>query len=234
MLEIRSLDAFYGESHILHGLDLVVPAGGRVALLGRNGAGKSTLMKAIMNAGPLARGEIRFDGAALGAEPPFARARMGLCLVPEDRRIFAHLTVRENVEMALKAVPPGRPRPDPAEILARFPMLVPLADRYGAQLSGGQQQMVAVARGLCAAPRLLLLDEPTEGLAPVIVDELARDVIGACARDGVALLLCEQHIAFARRCTDMVHVIDSGTLVFSGTWDAFDAHAEIKQRYLAL
>ena len=234
MLEIDNIDAFYGDSHILHGLSLSVGDGVRMAVLGRNGAGKSTLLKSIMNADPRVRGRIAFGGTDLGPVPSYARTRMGLCLVPEDRRIFSHLTVRENLQMARYALPRGVAALDADEVLGRFPILVPLADRFGDQLSGGQQQLVAVARALMARPRLMLLDEPTEGLAPIIVEELVKDVVSACDADGIGLLLCEQNIWFSRQCTQRVAVIDSGTIVFSGDWAEFDAHPEVKNRYLAM
>lgn len=234
MLEIRELDAFYGDSHILHRAELSVAAGERVALLGRNGAGKSTLLKSVMNAGPRAKGVLRFDGRDLTELPPHKRTRMGLSLVPEDRRIFTHLTVAENIAMARYGSAPGREAIAVPDIVARFPMLGPLQQRYGGQLSGGQQQLLAVARAMAANPRLLLLDEPTEGLAPVIVEEMARDVVRTCAEKNVALLLCEQNIWFARRCTSRVYVMDTGRVVFDGNWDDFDRNPQIQQRYLAL
>jgi branched-chain amino acid transport system ATP-binding protein len=234
VLEVRELDAFYGDSHVLHGARISVGPGERVALLGRNGAGKSTLLKCVMNAGPRARGTIRFQGQELAALPTHKRVRMGLALVPEDRRIFTHLTVAENIAMARHGAAPGRPAVPVAEIVARFPMLQSLQQRYGGQLSGGQQQLLAVARAMAANPSLLLLDEPTEGLAPIIVEEMAHDVVRTCAEKKVALLLCEQNIWFARRCTERVYVIDTGRIVFEGGWDAFDRQPEIQQRYLAL
>ncbi|MGE0113215.1 ABC transporter ATP-binding protein [Aquabacterium sp.] len=234
MLDVRELDAYYGDSHVLMGARLTVGPGQRVALLGRNGAGKSTLLKSIMNAGPRVKGEVHFKGQALGAMPTHRRTRMGLALVPEDRRIFTHLTVAENITMARHGSAPDRPAVPVAEIVRRFPMLEPLQQRPGGQLSGGQQQLVAVARAMAANPSHLLLDEPTEGLAPIIVEEMARDVVRTCTEQKVALLLCEQNIWFARRCTEHVYVIDTGRIVFDGDWQTFDHQPEIQQRYLAL
>jgi ABC-type branched-subunit amino acid transport system ATPase component len=234
VLEIRELDAFYGDSHILLGAQLSVRPGQRVALLGRNGAGKSTLLKSVMNAGPRVRGTLRFDGRDLRDTPTHQRTRMGLSLVPEDRRIFTHLTVAENIAMARYGASPTRPSVSVPDIVARFPMLAPLQQRYGGQLSGGQQQLLAVARAMAANPSLLLLDEPTEGLAPIIVEEMARDLVRTCNDGNVALLLCEQNIWFARRCTQYVYVIDTGRIVFEGDWTRFDAQPEVQQRYLAL
>ena len=234
MLELRDIDAYYGDSHILLGLQLSVKAGQRVALLGRNGAGKSTLLKSVMNAGPRVNGVVRFDGQDLRDMPTHKRTRMGLSLVPEDRRIFTHLTVAENIAMARYGGASNRPAVPVPEIIARFPMLAPLQQRYGGQLSGGQQQLLAVARAMAASPSLLLLDEPTEGLAPIIVEEMAHDVVRTCTERNVALLLCEQNIWFARRCTQYVYVIDTGRIVFEGEWDTFDRNPEIQRRYLAL
>ena len=234
MLNIRGLTAFYAESQILRAINLQVSSGGRVAVIGRNGAGKSTLLKSIMNAGPLTKGLIEFDGQSLAGKLPNVRTRLGISLVPEDRRIFPHLTVDENIVMARYATAPELSSIDPAVVLQAFPLLLPLRKRYGNQLSGGQQQMLAIARAIAARPRLLLLDEPTEGLAPVIVEQLAATLNENIAGREAGLLLCEQNLWFARRCTDRVYVIDVGAIVFEGTWADFDAHPEIKYRYLSV
>lgn len=234
MLEVGPLDAFYGESQILHSTRLSVAAGRRVAVLGRNGAGKTTLLKSIMNAGPRTRGPVIWGGRDLGGLSAWRRARLGLALVPEDRRIFSHLTVKENIEMAAWGITADRPTVDVEEVLNRIPMLAPLADRLGGQLSGGQQQMAAVARGLAARPQLLMLDEPTEGLAPRIVEEMARELVDACEAHGTALLLSEQNLWFARRCTEAIYVIDTGQIMFHGNWAEFDADPEVAARYLAV
>ena len=234
MLEVRALDAWYGESHILHQVAIKVPQAGRVAVLGRNGAGKTTLLKSVMNGDPRVTGSVVWDGQELGAMPAYQRARLGLALVPEDRRIFTHVTVTENIEMARYATTPQRPAIPASEIVARIPMLQPLAQRLGGQLSGGQQQMLAVARAIAARPKLMLLDEPTEGLAPVIVEQMARDVLDVCTQDKVALLLSEQNIWFARRCTEYVYVLATGRIVFEGSWAQFDAAGEEAKKYLAV
>jgi ABC-type branched-subunit amino acid transport system ATPase component len=233
MLEVEGLNAWYGDSHILQGIDLAVADGGRVAVVGRNGAGKTTLLKSIMNAGPRVSGTVKWSENPLGSLPDYRRARLGLCLVPEDRRIFPHLTVVENLVLAHQAAIDGKVR-SPDELIARFPMLEKLRERFGSQLSGGQQQMLAVARGFAARPKLLLLDEPTEGLAPVIVQQMAKEVVESCRIDGTGLLLCEQNLWFARRCTDRVVVLDAGRTVFAGDWAEFDQNPEVKHRYLAV
>ena len=233
MLEVRDLNAFYDDSQVLHRINVSVQAGQRIAILGRNGAGKSTLLKSIMNAGPTARGSISFDGKPLERLPSFRRARLGLCLVPEDRRIFTHLTTLENIEFGCYGVT-GRANRQAAEsLLQSIPMLVPLRDRPGGQMSGGQQQMLALVRGLAARPKMMLLDEPTEGLAPVIVEQMAKDVVASCSANQTALLLCEQNIWFARACTSRVYVLGTGRVVFDGTWAEFDADLTIRERYLA-
>lgn len=234
MLEVRDLHAQYGDSRVLFGIDLSVPTRGGVALLGRNGAGKSTLMKSLLDAGPQSRGEVRLDGQPLAGLPTEARARLGLALVPEDRRIFTTLTVRQNLELAWHAAGKDRPRMQVAEVVALFPLLATLLDRLGYQLSGGQQQLVAVARGLMASPKLLMLDEPAEGLAPKVAHDLAREVRAARDKLGLTVLVAEQSIAYARQCTEHVYLLDSGALVFSGDWAAFDANPELKTRYLAV
>ncbi|WP_137388612.1 ABC transporter ATP-binding protein [Rhodoligotrophos defluvii] len=234
MLRVDDLSAYYGDSQILHGISLAVPDGGRVAVVGRNGAGKTTLFKSIMNAGPRVAGHVSWQGAELGAMPSFKRVRQGLVLVPEDRRIFPHVTVLENIAMACYGVTRGQAALDPVQVVERFPMLVPIRDRLGGQLSGGQQQMVAVARAIAARPKLMMLDEPTEGLAPVIVEQLARDVVAACNESGAGLLLSEQNLWFARQCTDRLYIIDTGHIVFEGDWATLDANADVKHRYLAV
>lgn len=234
MLEVGPLDAFYGDSHIVQQVALAVGDGDGVAVLGRNGVGKSTLFKSIMNAGPRAVGSIRHRGEDITALPGFRRARHGLGLVPEDRRIYPHLTVQENIAMGLNAVRAGVEPYDLAEIFRLFPLLDGLRTRRGFELSGGQQQLLAVARAVIARPDCLLLDEPTEGLAPVIVEALAAQLNAIRRSNGMALLLAEQNVWFARTCTDRLYLLDSGQVVFEGDWAAFDARDDLKRRYLAV
>jgi ABC-type branched-subunit amino acid transport system ATPase component len=234
MLECNRIDAFYGQAHVLHDLSLKLAEGERVAVLGRNGAGKSTLLKSIMNAEPTVRGEIRLDGKPLGNISASDRVRLGMSLVPEDRRIFTHLTVAENIRLAQHGTERRQGLPTLDEIIDMFPLLRDLVGRLGGQLSGGQQQVLAVARSIAARPRLMLLDEPTEGLAPVIVEDLAQKIIEACDAYGIALLLAEQNLWFARQCTTRVMLLDSGTLVSSGNWAEFDASPALAERYLAV
>lgn len=234
MLEARSLNAFYGDSHILHGIDLQIPAGGRVALLGRNGAGKSTLLKSLTNSGPSVKGDLRWNGQDLKGLASYARAHLGIAFVPEDRRILGSLSVLENLKMAWTGTPEARRTATPEQVLQQFPMLVAIKDRAGGVLSGGQQQLLALARAAITNPTLLLLDEPTEGLAPIIVEQLAQDVLRICKHSDCSLLLCEQSVWFSRKCTDFVQLIDSGRLVFSGTWQEFDANGEVRMKHLGV
>lgn len=233
LLTVSGLNAYYGGSHIIQDAGLRVAAGESVALLGRNGAGKSTLMKSLLDAGPRVSGEVHFAGQDLRGVATDARSRMGLVLVPEDRRIYPNISVAQNIDLGRHAARPGT-APDAAEIYALFPLLEPLKQRAGYQLSGGQQQLVAVARGLMGAPRLLLLDEPVEGLAPVVVDDMAKHIAQIRRTRDLALLIAEQNLSFARRCTDRVLLIDSGRIVYDGTWPDFDANPDLKERYLAV
>lgn len=234
MLEVGPIDAFYGDSYIVQAVRLNVGAGEGVAILGRNGAGKSTTMKAIMAGGPRVVGPIVHRGESIAHLADFARARRGLGLVPEDRRIYPHLTVAENIAMGRHATRPGATPYTLDEIFAFFPALRDLSGRLGFELSGGQQQLLAVARAVVARPDCLLLDEPTEGLAPVLVEALAEQINGIRAADGMALLLTEQNVWFARRSTTRLYLLDSGRVVFGGTWDAFDQRPDLQARYLAV
>lgn len=234
MLELVDVEAFYADSQILSRIALAVEEAQGVALLGRNGAGKTTLMKSIMGGGPRTRGSIKFRGVSLAEMPTHRRARMGLALVPEDRRIFGHLTVVENLAIARHAAEPGTECYDVERIFEFFPLLAELARRTGDQLSGGQQQVLAVARAIVPRPRCLLLDEPTEGVAPLIVQRIAEQIQAVRRNDGSALLLSEQNIAFARKCTEYVYVIDTGRIVFQGSWPDFDRDPSVAERYLAV
>ncbi len=234
MLELQGVNSFYGQAQALHDVALSLAEGERMSVLGRNGAGKRTLLQSVMNAGPTVRGDVRLDGRPLGRISASDRVRLGVSLVPEDRRIFTHITVVENIRLAQHGVERRIGLPTIDDVIAMFPMLKDLTRRLGGQLSGGQQQLLAVARSIAARPRLMLLDEPTEGLAPVIVEDMASKITAACETFKTALLLAEQNIWFARQCTSRVAVLDSGRLMFSGTWAEFDASADLIERYLAV
>ncbi|WP_342641036.1 ABC transporter ATP-binding protein [Rhodoligotrophos ferricapiens] len=234
LLSVSRLDAYYGGSHVIQNATLTVQPGESVALLGRNGAGKSTLLKSLLDAGPRVSGAITFDGKPLAGLPTERRSRLGLMLVPEDRRIYPKITVAENIALGRFARASKGSEMSLDEIWRLFPMLEPLKERAGFQLSGGQQQVVAVARGVFGLPKLLLLDEPVEGLAPVIVAEMADHLARLRMRGDLSFLIAEQNLSFARQCTDRLFLIDSGRIVFDGSWDDFDADPSLKERYLAV
>ena len=208
-LALRSIDAWYGAAQVVYGATLEVGAGEVVALIGRNGAGKTSLLRAAMGLMPRSAGTVELDGVSIERWPPYRRARRGLGYVPEDRRIFTELTVRENLLIA------AQPRPDgfgESELLEIFPNLAEMLDRPAGQMSGGEQQMLAVARTLAANPRAVLLDEPSEGIAPLIVARMSRAVQVMRAR-GVAILLAEQNLAFVSGLADRAVLIEQGHVV---------------------
>ena len=215
MLEVRALDAWYGQAQILFGVSLTVRAGECVALVGRNGAGKSTTMKAIMGLIAKKRGHVTFRGHDISTWPAYRIGRLGLGWVPEDRRIFTELTVRENLAVARQPPREGAPEWTPEELYALFPNLGTMPDRPGGRMSGGEQQMLTVARTLMGNPHLVLLDEPSEGVAPIIVEEMAR-MIAALKATGVSILLSEQNLHFARLVSDRAIVLEKGEVRFDG------------------
>lgn len=232
MLHLEAVHAYYGDSHVLQGVSLAVQHGEIVCLLGRNGAGKSTTMKAAVGVVPPRRGSIRFLGEEIAGKPVYSIVRKGLAFVPEDRRIFAGLTVTENLEVALL---PPRPGLDPwtiERLFQVFPLLDRLRDRKGGNLSGGEQQMLAIARALAGNPAMLLLDEPCEGLAPVIVEELARVILEI--KNTIPVLLAEQNALFALSISDRGYVIDKGVIRYEGTKQELLANTEIQSRYLSV
>jgi len=210
MLEARKLAAGYGRAQVLFGVDLAVAKGEVVALLGRNGAGKSTTLKAIMGLVE-PRGEIRFEGARIDGRAPHAIARFGLGYVPEDRRIFTDLTVAENLEVGRQPPRPGVPAWTIEKLVTLFPALENLRARRGGSLSGGEQQMLCIARTLAGNPSAILLDEPSEGLAPVIVDQVAAAIL-ELKWAGVAVLLAEQSARFTERVADRGYRLEKGQI----------------------
>ena len=212
MLEARHLSAGYGRAQILFGLDLAVDRGEVVALLGRNGAGKSTTLKALMGLVETRSGEVRFEGARIDRRAPHEIARLGLGYVPEDRRIFTDLTVAENLEVGRQPPRSGAPTWTTEKLLALFPTLGPMLKRRGGSMSGGEQQMLCIARTLAGNPRAILLDEPSEGLAPVIVDQVAAAIL-EMKWAGVAVLLAEQSARFTERVADRGYKLEKGKIL---------------------
>ena len=233
MLELRDVHAVYGRSHVLHGVTLTARAGEVVSLLGRNGAGKSTTLKAIVGLVEVTRGEIVLEGAPIRGLPTHAISRAGIGWVPEDRRIFGDLTVRENLTVGEVGAGDAARRWTVDRVFALFPKLATLARQRGGSLSGGEQQMLTIARTLMTGPRLLLLDEPSEGLAPVVVKALADNIL-ALKREGLTILLSEQNLAFARRLADRAYIIEKGEIKFEGPFAALDADAELRRTYLSV
>jgi branched-chain amino acid transport system ATP-binding protein len=210
-LEVRGLRAGYGRAQVLFDVDLKVEAGEVVALLGRNGAGKSTTLKAIMGLVRPTAGDVKFDGRDLRALEPYEIARLGLGYIPEDRRIFTELTVAENLEVGRQAPRAGAPGWSAEKLFQLFPALRALRERRGARMSGGEQQMLCIARTLAGNPRAVLLDEPSEGLAPVVVEHVAR-AIGELKQAGVAVLLAEQSRHFTERVADRTLLLETGII----------------------
>ncbi|TDH64046.1 ABC transporter ATP-binding protein [Dankookia rubra] len=233
MLSVTGLSAHYGRAHILDDVALEVGAGEVVVLLGRNGAGKSTTMKAIMGLVPPSAGSIRFLGQEIAGREPFEIARRGLGYVPEERRIFAELTVMENLEVGRRVAPPGTAPWTPERLFALFPSLGGMRDRPGGRMSGGEQQMLTIARTLMGNPRLVLLDEPSEGLAPVVVERMAK-AIRALKAEGLSILLSEQNLHFARVVSDRAAIIEKGRIRWGGTIPELMAADAVREQYLSV
>jgi len=228
VIRLQDVDAFYGDAQVLHHVDLEVGDQQTVALLGRNGVGKTTTLRAIMGL-TRRQGSITLDGDDITGLPSHRISRAGVQLVPEHRVVFAALTVEENLRLGLK---PGSKWPV-ERVYENFQRLADRRRNYGDRLSGGEQQMLAIARALVADPRLLLLDEPSEGLAPVIVEQIA-DVVRKVREEGLSVLLVEQRLDFCLALADRVCVMETGRVVFEGTTAEFEAHPDIRDKYLAL
>ena len=233
MLEVHSLEAWYGQAQVLYGVSLGVGAGECVALVGRNGAGKSTTMKAIMGLMARRRGRVVFRGADISSSPSYRIGRLGLGWVPEDRRVFTDLTVRENLEVARQPPRDGAPTWSEDKLYALFPNLAAMPDRPGGRMSGGEQQMLTVARTLMGNPYLVLLDEPSEGIAPLIVEEMARMIV-ALKKAGVSILLSEQNLHFARLVADRAVVLEKGEVKFVGAMDALMSDEVLLRTHLSV
>jgi branched-chain amino acid transport system ATP-binding protein len=229
ILEVRGIDAYYGLGLILHGLTLSVAEGEVVALLGRNGAGKTTTLRCITGLTPPRAGEIRYKGKDIVGADAHRISQMGIALVPETRGIFSYLTARENLAIARRR----GSRWQLETVLERFPTLRELLDRKGRLLSGGEQQMLAIARALLTGPDLLLLDEPSQGLAPLVVNTV-MSTIRELKNERVSMLLVEQNAEMALQLADRVYVIDHGAVVFEGTSDRLRAERQIMSTYLGV
>ena len=233
MLDVLSLEAWYGQAQVLYGVSLGVGAGECVALVGRNGAGKSTTMKAIMGLMARRRGRVIFRGSDISTMPPYRIGRLGLGWVPEDRRIFTDLSVRENLAVARQAPRDGAPTWTEDKLYALFPNLAAMPDRPGGRMSGGEQQMLTVARTLMGNPYLVLLDEPSEGVAPLIVEEMARMIV-ALKEAGVSILLSEQNLHFARLVADRAVVLEKGEVKFAGAMEALMSDEALLRTHVSL
>jgi len=231
LLAVEDVYTAYGLSQVLFGVSLELAAGECVALLGRNGVGKSTTMRSIMGLTPPTRGHVRWKGRDIRGRAAYQVAQLGIGFVPEDRRIFSELTVWENLDVAARRARPGGFTVE--RVYDLFPKLQELRDRQGGFLSGGEQQMLTIARSLMGNPELLLLDEPSEGLAPLVVDHL-REQIARLKRDGLTILLAEQNVEFSLDLADRVYVLEKGHIRYEGTAAAFRADETIRHQYLAL
>jgi urea transport system ATP-binding protein len=232
VLRVEKLNQYYGESHTLWDVELDVPKGACTCLMGRNGVGKTTLLKSIMGALPARSGRIALSGSDLGRLPAWDRARAGIALVPQGREIFSMLTVEENLLVGLAGARGSRPRLIPRRIFELFPVLEEMLQRRGGDLSGGQQQQLAIGRALMAEPKLLILDEPTEGIQPNIVHQIGDILIQLNREEGLTILLVEQKLPFARRVARHFTVLDRGRSVASGPMEGLTE--EIVQRHLVV
>jgi branched-chain amino acid transport system ATP-binding protein len=233
ILEVESIHTYYGMSHILFGVSLQVRQGEVVCLAGRNGAGKTTTFRSIMGLTPPREGQIRFKGESIQGRPPHVIAQMGVGLVPEERAIFPDLTVWENLDVARKKAADGAVRWTVERVFDIFPRLAERAQQLGGTLSGGEQQMLTIARTLMGNPDLILLDEPSEGLAPLVV-RLLGEVIRRLKDEGVTVLLAEQNLHFGLNLSDRAYVIDNGQIHYHGTAQDLATNEEIKKKYLAV
>ncbi|SKA12861.1 amino acid/amide ABC transporter ATP-binding protein 2, HAAT family [Enhydrobacter aerosaccus] len=233
MLSVTGLHAYYGRAHILHGVSLEAKAGEVVALLGRNGAGKSTTMKAIMGLVPPAEGTVSFAGTRIERLPPYRIARLGLGYVPEERRIFTELTVMENLEVGRQQARTGVPTWTEEKLFALFPNLGRMRERPGGRMSGGEQQMLTIARTLMGNPSCVMLDEPSEGLAPIIIEQMAHSIL-ALKREGLSVILSEQNLHFCQSVADRAYIIEKGEIRFGGSMAELAANASLREQYLSV
>jgi len=231
MLQVKKINTFYGKSHVIHGISLEINKGELVSLLGRNGAGKTTTLRTIIGLTPPSSGSVLYEGVDITSNKPFKICRAGIGYVPEGRRIFATLTLEENLNIAIQK---NRQRQwDRERIFDIFPALAERKKHRGIELSGGEQQMLSVARALMGNPSLLLMDEPTEGLAPLIV-QLLIDIIGRIKKEGVTVLLVEQNVESAFKVADRHYILEQGEMVYSGGNEELKNDKEVMLRYLSI
>ena len=233
MLELEAVNTYYGKAHILNDLSFALAEGEVVSLLGRNGAGKTTTVKSIMQLVKPATGSIIFEGQSLNKLAPHRVARLGIGYVPEERRIFTDLTILENLEVGRQPARDGREPWTPERLFEIFPNLFERRNNRGKALSGGEQQMLTIARTLMGNPRLLLLDEPSEGIAPVIVEQMAVTIL-KLKSVGLPVLLSEQNLHFAKLVSDRAIIIESGQQKYDGTFADLDANPELRDAYLSV
>lgn len=233
LLEVNNLNAFYGRAQILFDVNLNVQRGEVVALMGRNGAGKSTTMKAIMGMLSRTQGNVRFMDESISKKPSHYIAKMGMGFVPEDRRVFSDLTVLENLEVGTQPERKDAPHWTAEKLFELFPNLGEMPTRPGGNMSGGEQQMLTVSRTLMGNPYLVLLDEPSEGVAPVIVEQMAN-MIMALKKEGLTILLSEQNLQFADLVCDRAYVLENGHIRFEGSMEELDANEDVRRNYLSV
>jgi len=235
LVQVEDLHTYYGKSHILHGVSLHVGRGEVVGLLGRNGVGKSTTLKTIMGLVPPAQGSIRYEGRSIAGTPPHVLARHGIAYVPEDRRIFRLLTVMENLRTGLdrRGVTEARRRELLEQVFASFPVLAERRNQAGGTLSGGEQQMLAIARAMMLEPRIILLDEPTEGLMPRMVAQI-REIVDTLQRQGVAILLVEQNVPLTLAASRRIYIMEKGVVRHHCAAAELSVHDPIIQQYLGV
>jgi branched-chain amino acid transport system ATP-binding protein len=233
VLEVAGLRAGYGPAEVLFGVDLHLARGEVAALMGRNGAGKSTTLKTIMGLLTPRAGSVRFAGQEIAGEAAYRIARLGLGYVPEERRIFTDLTVTENLDVGRRAPPPGRSAWTPERLFQIFPNLAEMRHRRGGAMSGGEQQMLTIARTLMGNPEAVLLDEPSEGLAPVIVEQMAEAVLRMKA-EGIAVLVSEQNLDFAAAVADRALILEKGTVRWEGSIATLEADEDVRRTYLTV
>ena len=233
LLSVDGLHSYYGRAHILQDVSLSAAAGEVVVLLGRNGAGKTTTLKCLMGLVRPAQGSISFSGTDITGAPPYVVARAGLGYVPEDRRIFTDLTVSENLEVGRQPARPGISEWTPDRLFTLFPNLAEMRHRPGGQMSGGEQQMLTIARSLMGNPSAILLDEPSEGLAPVIVEQMVKTILDLKAV-GLTVVLSEQNLHFATLVSDRAYIIEKGRIRYTGSMSELADDAEIRNAYLTV